>query len=70
MPEKGECRQCKADVLVKSFLATHGRDPAVVPKWHGDDFDSIYVVKITLNDGKTSFIHMQENLNDQPTSCP
>ncbi len=58
------------EASVKSLLAIHGGDPAAVPKWHGDDYDSIYVVTISTKDGRASFAHMRENLDGQATSCP
>jgi hypothetical protein len=32
--------------LAKALLTSHGGDASKVPKWHGKDFDSIFVVKI------------------------
>jgi broad specificity phosphatase PhoE len=54
--------------LAKSLLAAHGGDPGVVPKWHGEDFDSIYVVKI--EEGRATFTEEHEHLDGQPTECP
>jgi hypothetical protein len=58
--------------LAQALLAKHGGDPAAVPEWPGDDFDSIYVVVLTVtaNSVKASFEHKQENLNGQPETCP
>jgi len=58
------------EALVKAILAAHGADPAVVSKWRGDDFDSIYVVTIDTKDGTASFALKHEGLDGQPTSCP
>lgn len=58
------------EALVKALMAAHGADPAVVPKWRSDDFDSIYVVTISTKDGTASFALEHEGLDDQPTSCP
>ena len=58
------------EALVKGLLDAHGGDPAVVPKWHGSDFDSIYVVTISKNGGAASFALKREGLDGQPTSCP
>jgi hypothetical protein len=55
--------------LAKALLAHHGGDPAAVPKWHGDDFDSIYVVVLTAS-GAARFERKQENLNGLPQTCP
>ena len=58
------------EALVKAILAAHGADPAVVSKWRGDDFDSIYVVTIDTKDGTAWFALKHEGLDGQPTSCP
>ncbi len=55
--------------LAKALLAYHGGDPAAVPKWHGDDFDSIYVIVPTAS-GTARFERKQENLNGLPQTCP
>jgi broad specificity phosphatase PhoE len=54
--------------LAKSLLAAHGGDPVVVPKWHGENFDSIYVVLI--DEGRARFTEDHEHLDGQPTNCP
>ena len=54
------------EALVKNLLTSHGGDPSVVPKWHRDDFDSIYVVTISTKDGRASFALKHESLNGQP----
>jgi hypothetical protein len=53
------------EALVKGLLDAHGGDPAVVPKWHGNDFDSIYVVMISRNGGAASFALKREGLDGQ-----
>ena len=58
------------EALVKAILTAHGSDPAVVPKWHRDDFDSIYVVTINTKDGAASFALQHEGLDGQSKSCP
>ena len=43
-----------------------------VPPWADDDFDSLYVLRMTWQDGKpvtASFKIDAEGLNDQPTTC-
>jgi hypothetical protein len=60
------------DVLVKEMMTAHGGDEDSVPKWHGKDFDSIYVVKLTWS-GPTAtiaFAHETEGLDGQPMTCP
>ena len=58
------------EALVKAILTAHGSDPAIVPKWQRDDFDSIYVVTINAKDGTASFAIKHEGLDGQSTSCP
>lgn len=58
--------------LVKNLLATFGTDSATVPDWKGDDYDSIYVVRIQSNAGQkgATFQHDQEGLNGLSKDCP
>jgi hypothetical protein len=58
--------------LAQALLQEHGGDPKLVPKWNDDDFDSIYLLKISRTGGTTtaSFEVSHEGLNGQPTSCP
>jgi hypothetical protein len=58
--------------IARMLLHTHGGDAAVVPKWHGDDFDSIYVVTMnwTGDTAKATFVHQHEGLDGQPNLCP
>jgi len=60
------------DDLVKNMLGSFGADPAIVPKWPGGDFDSIYVVRIRTQDGKrtASFTHDYEGLNGESSRSP
>jgi hypothetical protein len=60
------------DVLVKEMMTAHGADEDAVPKWHGKDFDSIYVVKLQWSGSTASitFVHDVEGLDGQPTTCP
>ena len=62
----------KLQQLVKNLVATLGNDPAVVPPWSKDDFDSIYVVRIWSVGSKRSitFQHDYEHLNGLSTDCP
>ena len=55
--------------IAKALLAHHGGDPAAVPKWRRDDFDSIYVIVLTAS-GTATFERKQENLNGLPQTCP
>ena len=61
------------DVIVPRLLATLGGDPALVPKWPGDDYDSIWRVTVTREaDGRATaaFAHEHENLDGRPDACP
>lgn len=55
---------------VKALLAAHGGDPAAVPDWRGDDFDSMYVVTLGANAGNARFAIQHEGLNGLPKTCP
>ena len=42
-----------------------------VPAWASTDFDSLYVLHVTYSGTITAqFVHDQEGLNGQPTTCP
>src|SRR5215469_12302518 len=58
--------------LARRLVADHGGDPTIVPDWNGDNFDSIYVVKLTQTGAGTtvSFEQLHEGLDGQPTACP
>jgi hypothetical protein len=59
--------------IARDIVSAYGGDLAAVPKkWEGDDFDSIYVLRIVRSDGAAtvSFEHGAEGLNGQPTTCP
>lgn len=60
------------EAMARNLISAHGGDASLVPKWHGDDFDSIYVVTIAGGGdvGKATFAHKSEGLNGQPSSCP
>jgi hypothetical protein len=58
--------------LARLLVADHGGDPTIVPDWQADDFDSIYVVKLTQTGAGTTvtFDQRHEGLDGQPTVCP
>jgi len=58
--------------FVKNLISSLGGDTSQIPHWHYDDFDSIYVVKITRAHGVTSaiFTHDHENLNGLSKTYP
>ncbi|MFC5472673.1 histidine phosphatase family protein [Paraherbaspirillum soli] len=62
----------KLEQVVKNIIADQGGDASVVPHWKSSDFDSIYVIRISNNDGakQVSFRQDQQNLNNLSTNCP
>jgi hypothetical protein len=60
------------DELVKDLVKSHGGDPTQVPPWPHDDFDSIFVVKITRSERGLSvaFTIEHENLKNLNDACP
>ena len=59
--------------LARLLVSDHGGSPAVIRDWRGnDDYDTMYVVKITrAAEGTTAtFETRQEGLDGQPTACP
>jgi hypothetical protein len=60
------------DDFVKDLVKAHGGDPTQVPPWPRDDYDSIFVIKITRSEGRESvaFTIDHENLNNLRDTCP
>ena len=60
------------DDFVKDLVKSHGGDAAQVPPWPHEDYDSIFVVKITRGEGRESvaFTIDHENLNNLSDTCP
>jgi len=59
--------------FAKLMLRSYGQDPSAVPKWPDDDYDRIYIFKISENHGKPSltFTVDQEGLNNSLNeTCP
>ena len=58
--------------MLRNVVASLGGDAAVVPEWKGDDFDSIYVVRIRSENGRrtVTFAHDQEGLNGMSSLSP
>ncbi len=59
--------------IVPRLLAEFGGDAALVPKWHGDDFDSIWRVTVTRDAGgraSVAFAHEHQDLDGQSDVCP
>ncbi|MFZ6848457.1 histidine phosphatase family protein [Undibacterium sp. RuRC25W] len=62
-----------AEEAARKMLTTNDGDPTSVPYWDGNDFDSIYIVTIKINEqGKrvASFRLDKQELNNLPDSCP
>jgi hypothetical protein len=61
-----------AEDFARSILKSLKADPKQVPVWQGDDFDSIYLIKIHTEDGKrtATFTVDHEGLNGQSKDCP
>ena len=59
------------DEMVKKFMVSLGEDPHQVPDWPGDDFDSIFVLRIRVDHGRRTivFSHEHEGLDGLPTTC-
>jgi len=57
--------------MLRKLFSSLGADPSVIPRWEGNDFDSIYLVTIRSENGKrsVSFQHDQEGLNGLKTDC-
>ena len=58
--------------LVRQLVRKFDGDPNQVPNWHGNDFDSLYVVRIT-GPGPTrsvSFAQDHEGLSNLSNDCP
>jgi hypothetical protein len=60
------------DDLVKDMVKASGGDTSQVPGWPGNDFDSIFVIRLAHNKGGTTatFTHDTEGLNNLSTDCP
>jgi hypothetical protein len=57
----------------RELLRSHGGDAKAVPKWPGEDFDSIYVIRLGVDaDGKktASFTVDKQGLDKLPSVCP
>jgi len=55
--------------LARAILKKRGGDAGLVGKWHGDDFDSIYVLTLRSGGG-TTFKVESEGLDHQSDVCP
>ena len=55
--------------LARNILAKHGGDPGAVKKWHGSDFDTIYVLTVPTHGAATLKVE-KEGLDGQAAACP
>ena len=60
------------DDFVKDTVKSSGGDASKVPRWQGNDFDSIFVVRLVHNKRGTTvtFTHDTEGLDHLSTDCP
>ena len=60
------------DEFVKKLVSANGGSSWQVPSWAGDDYDSIFVVRITRAGGKeaVAFTVDHEGLNHLSDKCP
>jgi hypothetical protein len=60
------------DEFVRNLVKDNGGNPAQVPAWPGDDYDTIFLVKITRseNGDAVTFTIDHENLNNLSDACP
>jgi len=59
--------------FARNLLKQFGADPAQVPDWHNDEYDMIYVIRLTRTAGQTTatFLLEHEGLNDRLSNdCP
>ena len=60
------------DRMVRNFVGAFGGNPEEVPKWPDDDYDSLYVLRISDTGAKklVSFSHDHEGLIQLNPNCP
>ena len=60
------------DDFGKNMVKDNGGDPAQVPAWSNDDYDMIFVIKITTENGKKNFSFTvdHEGLTNLSDDCP
>jgi hypothetical protein len=61
----------KLQQLVQNIMNAYGAG-TTVPAWGSSDYDSLYIVRLTNNNGTITaqFQHEYEGLNGQPSTCP
>jgi hypothetical protein len=62
----------KMDQMVKNFVSAFGGNATEVPNWPDDDYDSLFVLRISDTGAKKSisFNHDQEGLTHLSPDCP
>ena len=60
------------DEFVKALVKSFGGDVSQIPGWQGNDYDSIFVVRITHGKGRATatFSRDAEGLNNLGSDCP
>jgi hypothetical protein len=60
------------DNFVKDMIKSSGGDASQVPGWQGNDFDSIFVIRLVHNKKRTigTFTRDKEDLDNLSTDCP
>ncbi len=60
------------EALVRTLVTTYGGDEGLIPKWHNDDFDGIYVVAIDWSAAPpaVSFSLDRQGLDGLSKACP
>jgi hypothetical protein len=60
------------DNFAKNVVKDNGGDPAAVPNWSNDDYDMLFALQITTENGKKSFSFKvdHEELNGLSEDCP
>ena len=59
--------------IAKALIGKLGGDPAIVPIWQDDDFDSIYIIRFGKSPDGSQFVTFDvdhEDLNGLPIACP
>jgi hypothetical protein len=58
--------------MVRNFVGAFGGNPAEVPNWPDDDYDSLFVLRISDTGAKKSisFSHDHEGLTQLSPDCP
>ena len=62
-----------AEKLARQLFSSTGGNPDEVPRWLDDDFDSLFVIRLSRDSSgkrQVTFAHEQEGLVDLPAACP